>query len=70
MVETNPVADLMTFVLRNVDPDGDIDPLPAINAYVARHSNRPTIRAAIGEQIATFHENTAKHENVAEGIMP
>lgn len=49
MVETNPVADLMTFVLRNVELDGDLDPLPAINAYVARHSDRPAIRAAIEE---------------------
>ena len=70
MVEKNPVAELMTFVLSNVEPAGDLDPLPAINAYVAQHSDRPATRAAIEEQIATFHENTAKHENVAEGDMP
>lgn len=70
MVEKNPVADLMTFVLCNVEPDGDLDPLPAINAYVVRHSDRPAFRAAIEEQIATFHKNTAKHENVTAGVMP
>ncbi len=56
------VADLAaSFVLRNLEPTGDLDAFPTLKAYVERHTSRPAFRVALDAQMEPFRKNAARY---------